>query len=86
MHLFHSRQDLLRYGNAVPARIDFKPEVALVLGSGLGGLAKEVDVKETLPDSEIEGFPISTVPGHAGQFVFGYLGDVPVVLMQGRVH
>ncbi len=67
-------------------KIDFKPEVALVLGSGLGGFADEVDVKAVLPYEDIEGFPISTVLGHAGRFVFGYIGEVPVVLMQGRVH
>ena len=67
-------------------KTDFRPEIALVLGSGLGGFAKEVDIRMTLPYAQIEGFPVSTAPGHAGQFVFGYLGEVPVVLMQGRVH
>ncbi len=67
-------------------RTDFRPEVALVLGSGLGGFAKEVDVRMTLPYAQIEGLPVSTAPGHTGQFVLGYLGEVPVVLMQGRVH
>lgn len=67
-------------------KISFKPEIALTLGSGLGGFASNVDVKEELPYSEIEGFPVSTVPGHAGKFLFGYLQNVPVVLMQGRVH
>lgn len=67
-------------------KISFKPRVALILGSGLGALADEIDVKETLNYNEIEGFPISTVPGHKGRFVFGYMGGVPVVIMQGRVH
>lgn len=67
-------------------KISFKPKVALILGSGLGALADEIDVKETLDYNEIEGFPISTVPGHKGRFVFGYMGEVPVVIMQGRVH
>ncbi|GHV48790.1 purine nucleoside phosphorylase [Clostridia bacterium] len=67
-------------------KISFRPEVAIVLGSGLGALADEIDVKETLSYSEIEGFPQSTVPGHKGRFVFGYMGGVPVVIMQGRVH
>ena len=56
------------------------------MGSGLGNFAKVVDVKAELPYSEIEGFPVSTVPGHAGKFIFGYIQEVPVVLMQGRVH
>lgn len=67
-------------------KIDFKPTVALILGSGLGALADEIDVKAVLNYDEIEGFPLSTVPGHKGRFVFGYIGEVPVVIMQGRVH
>ncbi len=68
------------------AKIDFVPEIALILGSGLGALADEIDVKATLSYDEIEGFPKSTVPGHKGRFVFGYMDEVPVVIMQGRVH
>lgn len=67
-------------------KIDFKPAVALILGSGLGALADEIDVKAVLNYNEIEGFPMSTVPGHKGRFVFGYIENVPVVIMQGRVH
>ena len=67
-------------------KINFKPEVALVLGSGLGDYAKDIRVEATLDYHDIEGFPVSTVPGHKGQFIFGYVGDVPVVCMQGRVH
>lgn len=68
------------------SKIDFKPSVALILGSGLGALADEIDVKAILNYNEIEGFPMSTVPGHKGRFVFGYIENVPVVIMQGRVH
>ncbi|MBS7369370.1 MAG: purine-nucleoside phosphorylase [Oscillospiraceae bacterium] len=67
-------------------KISFKPEIALILGSGLGDYADTMDVKETLDYSELEGFPISTAPGHKGRFVFGYAGGVPIVAMQGRVH
>lgn len=67
-------------------KIDFTPEVALILGSGLGALADEIDVVATLDYKDIEGFPQSTVPGHKGRFVFGYMDSVPVVIMQGRVH
>jgi purine-nucleoside phosphorylase len=70
----------------VRSKTDFVPKVALVLGSGLGGYADEIDVKVTIDYSEIEGFPVSTVPGHHGQFVFGYVKGVPVVIMKGRVH
>lgn len=66
--------------------IDFKPEVALILGSGLGDYANDIDVRATLNYSDIEGFPVSTVPGHQGRFIFGYVGETPVVCMQGRVH
>ena len=70
----------------VRAKTDFTPKVALVLGSGLGGYASEIEVKETIDYKEIEGFPVSTVPGHQGRFVFGLAKGVPVVIMQGRVH
>lgn len=65
---------------------DFKPKVALVLGSGLGDYAESMNVKAELDYAEIEGFPVSTVPGHAGKFVFGFVGKVPVICMKGRVH
>ncbi|MBP5605182.1 MAG: purine-nucleoside phosphorylase [Ruminiclostridium sp.] len=68
------------------SRIDFVPEIALILGSGLGALADEIDVKAVLDYKDIEGFPQSTVPGHKGRFVFGYMDKAPVVIMQGRVH
>lgn len=70
----------------VRAKTDFKPEVAIVLGSGLGDFAKNIKVAFELPYDEIEGFPISTVPGHAGKFIFGYIDKMPVVCMKGRVH
>ena len=79
-------EKLLKCYECYKARIDFTPKAAVVLGSGLGNFAKVVDVKAELPYSEIEGFPVSTVPGHAGRFIFGYINEVPVVLMQGRVH
>lgn len=79
-------EKLLKCYECYKSKIDFEPKVAIVLGSGLGNFAKVVDVKDELPYSEIEGFPVSTVPGHAGKFIFGYIKEVPVVLMQGRVH
>lgn len=79
-------EKLVKCYECYKSKIDFEPKVAIVLGSGLGNFAKVVDVKAELPYSEIEGFPVSTVPGHAGKFIFGYIQDVPVVLMQGRVH
>lgn len=71
---------------SVKKKIDFRPEVALVLGSGLGDYADEIQVEQTIDYTEIEGFPTSTVAGHKGRFVFGYVNEVPVVIMQGRIH
>lgn len=62
------------------------PRIGLVLGSGLGDYASQISVEATLDYHDIEGFPVSTVPGHAGRFIFGTVADVPVVCMQGRVH
>ena len=71
---------------SVRKKTDFKPEVALILGSGLGDYADEIQIETTIDYTEIEGFPTSTVAGHKGRFVFGYVKNVPVVIMQGRVH
>ncbi len=65
---------------------DFKPRVAITLGSGLGNYADQIDIKCEVNYSDIPGFPVSTVPGHAGKFIFGDVGEVPVVCMKGRVH
>ena len=65
---------------------DFVPKVAIVLGSGLGDYAEQIKVVTEVSYSDIEGFPVSTVPGHAGKFIFGYVDEVPVVCMKGRVH
>jgi purine-nucleoside phosphorylase len=70
----------------VRKQTDFIPDVAIILGSGLGALADEIKCEAVVDYSSIEGFPVSTVPGHKGRFVFGYIGDVKVVVMQGRVH
>lgn len=77
---------LLRCYDSIKDRIPFEPKVALVLGSGLGDYCNDIDVVSTIPYNKIEDFPVSTVPGHKGQFIFGYVEDVPVVCMQGRVH
>ena len=77
---------LMKCFEGVKKRIDFEPQVALVLGSGLGDYGDTMKIVDALEYSEIEGFPVSTVPGHRGRFIFGYVGDVPVVCMQGRVH
>ncbi|SFB68383.1 purine-nucleoside phosphorylase [Butyrivibrio sp. YAB3001] len=71
---------------AVREKTDFVPDVALVLGSGLGGFAENIKIETEISYSEIPGFPVSTVPGHAGKFIFGYLDNVKIVCMKGRVH
>ena len=71
---------------SVRAKTDFVPKVAIVLGSGLGDYANDIKVECEIDYHDIEGFPVSTVPGHAGKFIFGYVGEVAVVCMQGRVH
>ena len=65
---------------------DFVPEIALVLGSGVGDYATQIEIVKTIEYSDIEGFPVSTVIGHAGRFVCGYINEIPVIIMQGRVH
>lgn len=66
---------------------DFVPEIAVVLGSGLGDFAEaKVHVLHRIPYESLTGFPVSTISGHAGQFLFGELGGKKLVLMQGRVH
>lgn len=79
-------EKLLRCYESVKEKITFAPKVALVLGSGLGDYADSIRVEAELSYGEIEGFPVSTVPGHDGKFIFGYVGEVPVVCMKGRVH
>lgn len=77
---------LMECYNNVRKTVGFQPKVALVLGSGLGDFAESIRIEEVLDYHKIKGFPVSTVSGHKGRFVFGYIGDVPVVIMQGRVH
>ncbi len=79
-------EKLISARDYVRGKMDFVPEVAIVLGSGLGGLADEIDCVGTVPYRDVPYFPVSTVAGHEGKFVFGYLEDVPVVTMRGRVH
>lgn len=79
-------EKLMNCYRCVREKTDFVPEVAIVLGSGLGDYAKQIEVVCELPYAEIAGFPVSTVPGHAGKFILGYLEGIAVVCMKGRVH
>jgi purine-nucleoside phosphorylase len=71
---------------ALRPRLPEPPRVAIVLGTGLGGLADQVADAHAIPYGEIPHFPLSTVPGHAGRLVLGRLGGVPVAALQGRFH
>ncbi|MDD3688207.1 MAG: purine-nucleoside phosphorylase [Bacteroidales bacterium] len=66
--------------------IQDEPEVGIILGTGLGGLVNEIDIKLSIPYNEIPDFPVSTVEGHSGKLIFGKLGGKNVVAMQGRFH
>ncbi len=71
---------------AVRARTDLVPEIGIVLGSGLGGLADEVTDVVGIPFADLPGWPAATAPGHVGRLLLGRLDDVPVVMLQGRLH
>lgn len=71
---------------AVRERTGLVPRAAVVLGSGLGGFADEIKQEAVIPTAELPGFPRSTAPGHAGRLVLGWVEDVPVAVLQGRVH
>jgi purine-nucleoside phosphorylase len=70
----------------VRQRTRLRPDVGIVLGTGLGALAEEMTVEAAIPYEEIPGFPLSTVESHAGRLLLGRLGQRPVVAMQGRFH
>ena len=63
-----------------------RPEVGIILGTGLGGLVDEIEIEKSISYNDIPHFPISTVEGHKGRLIFGTIGGVPVMAMQGRFH
>lgn len=79
-------EKLMKCYESFKKKVNFTPEVALILGSGLGDYADDIKVEAELDYHELDGFPVSTVPGHQGKYIFGYVGEVPVVCMKGRVH
>lgn len=80
---FERLEKCLKYCRSIT---DFIPRVGLILGSGLGGYAKNMKVVCEIPYNDIPEFPVSTVEGHAGKFLLGYIGEVPAMVMKGRVH
>lgn len=79
-------EKLNRCYESMKNKLPFKPQVALILGSGLGNYAERFQEEGVIDYREIEGFPVSTVPGHKGRFIFAHVEGTPVVMMQGRVH
>jgi len=72
--------------NFIKEKVAFNPEIGIILGTGLGGLAEEIDVFTSVNYKDIPHFPVSTVEGHSGKLIFGHLGGKKVVAMQGRFH
>lgn len=70
----------------IKSKVSIRPDFGIILGTGLGGLVKEIDISLTLPYETIPDFPVSTVEGHSGKLIFGSLGGKNVVAMQGRFH
>ncbi|XP_013408736.1 purine nucleoside phosphorylase [Lingula anatina] len=82
----YSYEDLDKIAQYVLTCTKQRPKIAIICGSGLGGLAETLSEKECLAYKDIPNFPVSTVPGHAGRLVFGKIGDKSVMCMQGRFH
>ena len=78
--------DLNQIEKSIKLKDGFKPQLGIVLGSGLHSIADEVEVVQTIPYDDISVFPKSTVKGHEGRYILGYLEGVPVILMDGRIH
>ena len=70
----------------IQSKVEEKPEVGIVLGTGLGGLVGEIEINLAIPYEELPNFPVSTVEGHSGKLIFGKLGAKNIVAMQGRFH
>ena len=83
VHAENVRQSAARITAALAG---LKPRIAIILGSGLGGLAAKVEGAVTLAYGDLPGFPVLTVAGHAGQLILGQLGGVPVIVLNGRKH
>lgn len=79
-------EKVLETTNYLNSKVKNRPKIAIVLGSGLGGLVEYVKNPITIKYSEIPNFPVSTVVGHAGELVFGTINDVEVLIMKGRFH
>lgn len=83
MDSYNKILDAVRY---IQSKVDFKPQIGIVLGTGLGGLVEDVDIVAEINYEDIPYFPVSTVESHTGKLIFGHLSDKPVVVMKGRFH
>lgn len=79
-------KDIKNNAQIITDKLDYKPEIGLILGSGLGVMAEEIENPIYIDYAELENFPVSTVEGHTGRFVIGDLEDKKVIAMQGRTH
>ncbi|KAJ6636102.1 Purine nucleoside phosphorylase [Pseudolycoriella hygida] len=90
--IYHQDDDIYTYDtlNQIAKffldRTKVRPKIGIICGSGLGAIAEMLEDVDKFPYSSIPNFPVSTVEGHAGQMLFGYLDNVPVMCMQGRFH
>lgn len=79
-------EDIKNNAQIISGELDYKPEIGLILGSGLGVMAEEIENPVHIDYGELDNFPVSTVEGHAGRFVIGELEGKKVIAMQGRTH
>jgi purine-nucleoside phosphorylase len=79
-------QDVEQTLTFIARHVELRPKVGIVLGTGMGGLVDRIQVQKALAYNFIPHFPLSTVESHFGKLIFGHIGSVPVVAMQGRLH
>jgi purine-nucleoside phosphorylase len=77
---------IIKHAAELSKKLEIKPSVGVILGSGLGGFQNQFKAKQKIPFSDIPGMPISTVQGHEGAFIVGKIGDTSVIAVSGRQH
>lgn len=79
-------QTIKNTADFISEKTKFRPEIGIILGTGLGGLVDEIDISHAISYHDIPNFPVSTVEGHSGKLIFGELGGKNVIALQGRFH
>ena len=79
-------QTIKNTADFISEKTKFRPEIGIILGTGLGGLVDEIDIRHAISYHDIPNFPVSTVEGHSGKLIFGELGGKNVIALQGRFH